>query len=308
MFPDHLSGESYMTSFAQKHGIGVLLALSTGISWGLVSPLARMLADRGVDMLTVIFLRTIIVSMIVGASILYSRGREGFRATRRDIPLLVATAVMVVFTSTGFLFSIKYLNVPIALLIHYLFPLATILGALIFLREIPSRKQVTAGALVLFGLWVGLYDNNYFSQIQFSGLGIFWGLLAVIGLSGQSLLGRAAALRRLDYKKVVFYSNFMALFMLGLFKLNFYGMSDILSISLGDMSLILFIGLIGGALASVAYYSSLRFISSPLASLLCTSEIVVGMLGSSFLLKLAPSIPEFAGACIIIYAIRLSLY
>lgn len=297
-----------MSGFAQKHGIGVLLALSTGISWGLVSPLARLLAERGVDMLTVIFLRTIIVSIMVGASILFSRGGEGFRATRRDIPLLITTAVMVVFTSTGFLFSIKYLNVPVALLIHYLFPLATILGALIFLREIPSRKQVTAGALVLFGLWVGLYDNNTFSQIQFSGLGIFWGLLAVVGLSGQSLLGRTAALRRLDYMKVVFYSNFLGLFILGIIKVYFYGMSDILSVSPGDMSLILFIGLIGGTLASVAYFSSLRFISSALASLLCTSEIIVGMLGSSILLKFSPSIPEFAGACIIIYAIRLSLY
>lgn len=288
--------------------IGVLLALSTGISWGIVSPLARLLADRGVDMLTVIFLRTIIVTMIVGAWLILSRDSERFRTGKKDIPLLVATAFMVVFTSTGFLLSIKYLNVPIALLIHYLFPLATILGALIFLREIPSRKQVTAGVLVLFGLWVGLYDNNSFSQIQFSGLGIFWALVAVVGLSSQSLLGRAAALRRLDYKKVVFYSNFMGLFMLGLFKLHFYGMTDILSLTRDEMSLILLIGLVGGAMASVAYYSSLRFIPSALASLLCTSEIIVGMLGSSFLLKQSPSIPELAGACIIIFAIRLSLY
>ncbi len=297
-----------MMRFARNRSFGVILALSAGASWGIVSPLARLLADRGVEMLTVIFLRTIIVTLIVGALLLLSGDSEKFKARKRDIPLLLATAVMVVLTSIGFLLSIQYLNVPIALLIHYLFPLATILGAILFLRETPSRKQVLAGALVLFGLWVGLFDNRSFYQMQFSGLGIFWGLVAVAGISGQSLLGRTAALRGLFYQNVVFYSNFLGLFMLGFFKQYLYGMTDILSLTRSDLSLILIIGMTGGALASVAYYSSLRFISSALASLLCTSEIIVGMLGSSILLKFSPSIPEFAGACIIIFAIRLSLY
>lgn len=296
-----------MGRFNEK-GLGVLLALSTGISWGIVSPLARILADHGVDMLTVIVLRTVIVVLFVGGLLSLSGYERGLKVQAGSLPLLLSIGVMGVFTSTGFLFSIQYLNVPIALLIHYLFPLATALGALVFLRERPTVKQVFAGVLILFGLWVGLFRNSYFSQIQFTGLGVFWGLLAVAGLSGQSLLGRSAALKGLDYRRVVFYSNLFGLLALGAVKLAFFGVSDVFSISYSDLLLILVIGLIGGALASITYYSSLRFISSPLASLLCTLEIVVGMLGSSLLLKLAPSIPEMAGAIIIIFAIRLSLY
>ncbi|MFA5673190.1 MAG: DMT family transporter [Thermovirgaceae bacterium] len=296
-----------MVRFNEK-GFGVLLALSTGISWGIVSPLARILTDHGVDMLTVIVLRTVIVVLFIGGLLSLSGYGRGLKVQTGSLTLLVSIGIMGVLTSTGFLFSIQYLNVPIALLIHYLFPLATALGALVFLRERPTLKQFIAGVLILFGLWVGLFRNSYFSQIQFTGLGVFWGLLAVVGLSGQSLLGRFAALKGLDYRRLVFYSNLFGLLALGGVKMAFFGVSDLIAIPFSDLLLILAIGLIGGALASITYYSSLRFISSPLASLLCTSEIVVGMLGSSLLLKLAPSIPEMAGAFIIIFAIRLSLY
>ncbi len=96
--------------------------------------------------------------------------------------------------------------------------------------------------------------------------------------------------------------------MLGIFKTCIVGMGDIPKIPLQSLGLILFLGFTGGALAYGAYYLSLQFISASLGSLLCTSEILVGMLGSALFVGVPPMLNELAGAVIIIFAIGLAVY
>jgi drug/metabolite transporter (DMT)-like permease len=294
-----------MTNFRP---IGIILALLTGSLWGCSVPLGKILAQSGTNMLTVVFLRSLVVCVVVALWILLFNGVRGVRFKMAQLPFLISVGIMnIIFTAVGFLLSLKYLSVPVALLIHYLFPIATIAGEFFIFHQPLSRRKIIAALLVLWGLWVGMLQSGATKDITISAVGILWGLLAVIGLAGQSLMGKIAAQRHYDYKVVLLYSHIFGTALLGLIKFFAFGMNDVFFLSCNEVYIIVAIGMLGGVLAYAAYYISLKYISSSLASLLCTSEIIVGMLAASVILFTPPSGFEILGAGIIIFAISISV-
>lgn len=288
--------------------LGVALALLTGALWGCSAPVGKFLAQNGTDMMTVVFLRTVVVCVIAGIWNILTDGFRGVRAKKEELPFLFLLGVMnTLFTAMGFLVSLKYLSVPVALLIHYLFPIATIAGEYFIFHQFPSVKKILAAVLVLLGLWIGMIQSGPAKGLEISPVGVLWGLLAVVGLAGQSLMGKMAAERHYNYKTLLLYSHVFGTLSIGLVKLFFDGMGDIFLLSFMDLFLISMIGVFAGVFAYAAYYISLRHISSSLASLLCTSEIVVGMTVTALVLLAPPSFFEMAGAGIIILAIGISI-
>lgn len=288
--------------------LGIILALTTGSLWGFCAPMGKMLAQNGTDMVTVVFLRSLVVCVVAGLWIIMVDGMRGVQAKKGELPFLFLLGIFnILFTAMGFLLSVKYLSVPVALLIHYLFPIATIVGEIFIFKQIPSKKKIIAAIMVFLGLWIGMIQTGASKTMDFSVVGILWGLLAVIGLAGQSLMGKIAAQRKYNYKTVLLYSHLFGTLILGIIKFLEFGMSDMFLLSFKEFSLIFSIGILGGVLAYGAYYISLKHISSSLASLLCTSEIVVGMLASAVILIAPPSTFEVIGASVIIFAIGISV-
>lgn len=284
------------------------MALLTGSLWGCSAPLGKILASQGTDMMTVTFLRTIIVCVISGLWIVFSKGIRGVLAKREDLPFFFILGVFnTLLTGVGFLVSLKYLSVPVAVLIHYLFPVLTIVGEYFIFRELPTRKKILAATLVLLGLWVGMFQGGAAQDVEISFVGVFWGLVAVLGLAGQSIIGKIAAEKQFDYKILLFYPHVFGSICLGIIKLFYGGMNDILYLNVTEFFLISLIGILAGVMAYAAYYTSLRYISSSLASLLCTSEIIVGIGITAVALLSPPTIFEVAGAGIIIFAIGISV-
>ena len=293
-----------------KHKIlGVTLALMTGTFWGFTAPMGKMLVHYGTNMVTVIFLRTIIVCLVTAPWILLADGPKGLRASRSEIPFYMLLGVMnTPFTALGFFSSLQYLSIPVALLVHYLFPMATLVGEFFIFREAPTARKIIAGLLVLAGLWVGMTQTEPGAVMEVSFLGLIWGLLAVVGLAGQSLMGKIAARRRYNFRKVLLYSHIFGAVYIGLIKIFTSGMGDVPLLSSPEWLLITLTALSAGVLAYAAYYIALRYISSSLGSLLCTSEIVVGMAASALVLMAPPTLFEVAGGGIIIFAIGLSVF
>lgn len=292
-----------------KHKIlGITLALMTGAFWGFTSPMGKMLAHYGTNMVTVIFIRTLIVCLVTAPWILLADGPKGLKASGGEIPFYMLLGVMnTPFTALGFFSSLQYLSIPVALLVHYLFPMATLVGEFFIFRETPTARKILAGLLVLAGLGVGMVQTAPGAAVEVSFLGLAWGLLAVVGLAGQSLMGKIAAGRGYNFRKVLLYSHVSGAIYIGLIKLFTSGMGDIPLLSSPEWLLIVLTALSAGVLAYAAYYIALRYISSSLGSLLCTSEIVVGMAASALILAAPPTIFEIAGGAVIIFAIGLSV-
>jgi drug/metabolite transporter (DMT)-like permease len=288
------------------HWVGVFAALITGASWGVVGPFGRLLALRGADMVTVVILRTFLTAAILFAW-LFLRERQALRISFRDsLPLLFYAVLAVPLTSTGFLYSLKYLTVPAALIIHYTFPLATLLGGLWITREKPTTLQYLAAFLVILGVWTGIFASDA-SDVGFSLLGVFWGVVAVIGLSGQFILGRALiSKKRFSGVPLLLYSNvFGGLFMV-VIKHFLSGWSDLALLESLDWYSIVIMSVVGSVLGHGAYCFSLRFISAATASHLCTVEILTGIALAGFMNHEIPTLREINGSLLILLAIFLA--
>lgn len=288
------------------HWAGVLAALVTGVSWGVVSPLGRILALRGVDMATVVIVRTFLVAFLLLLWILL-KNRSSLRISFQDGLVLLAYSILVIpLTATGFMFSLKYLTVPAALIIHYTFPLVTLLGGLWITGERPTPPQYLAAVLVIAGVWIGVFASGT-SSGSFSLLGVFWGVVAVIGLSGQFLMGRVLlSTKRFSSAPMIFYGHLFGGLILAAFKHALSGWGDLEAMNAFDWGAIAVMAVIGSVLGHGAYCLSLKYVSAATASHVCTMEIPSGILLAGIMSSEIPTLQEINGSLLIILAIFLA--
>lgn len=289
-----------------RHFLGISLALMTGVSWGTVSPIGRILALQGINMVTVTVLRTFLVVAGFGLY-LALRSPQYLRTSLKEQEIFLIYGILsVVFTYTGFLFSLKYLTVSAALIIHYTFPMVTLLGGLLITKEPPTPAQVLSALLILVGVWVGMFSGKEGTQ-EISLPGILWGLVAVLGLSGQSLLGRETSKKgELNRNSIIFYSHVWGGLCLIIIKTFTAGWADVSPLSLVNWGYIAIISCVGSLLAYAAFYTALKYISATAASLMCTVEIITGITLAALMSAEFPTLREMAGCTIIILAIVLA--
>ena len=131
------------------------------------------------------------------------------------------------FAGGGFLTSLEYLTVAEALVIHYTFPLAAIIGSLFITRERPTILQVVAGLLIVVGVYIGM-GGSAEAMRSISLPGLLWGFLAVFGMAGQALVTRRFSLsHKMNEFGLLFYSNVFGIIMLFVFKSFYYGWGDL---------------------------------------------------------------------------------
>ena len=288
------------------HWAGVLAALVTGVSWGVVSPLGRILALRGVDMTTVVLGRTILTALVLLLWLLLKNPRSLRISFHEGLVLLAYSLLVIPLTATGFMYSLKYLTVPAALIIHYTFPLATLLGGLWITKERPTIFQYIAAFLVIAGVWIGVFASGA-SNASFSLLGVFWGTVAVIGLSGQFLMGRALLSRdRFSSSSMIFYGHLFGGLIMATVKHFIFGWGDIAVLGTSDWASVAIMALVGSVLGHCAYCYSLRFISAATASHICTAEIPAGIGLAGLLSGEIPTLREVNGSLLIVLAIFLA--
>lgn len=283
-----------------------MAALVTGVSWGVVSPVARILALRGVDMTTAVVLRAFLVVLLVFLWIIVT-DRRILRLTARESAVLFIYSIFAVpMTGACFMFSLKYLTVPAALIIHYTFPLVTLLGDLWITKERPTPLQYLAAVMVVAGVWTGVFSKSAPGE-SFSLPGILWGSMAVLGLAGQFIAGRVLISReRMPGTKLLFYSHLFGWLIMALFKHFSAGWGDIPALQAYDLGLILTMTLFGSIVGYGAYCVSLRYVSASTASHICTIEIPSGILLAALMSNEIPTIREVGGSLLIIVAILLA--
>ena len=254
--------------------------------------------------MSVMAFRALFVVITVGPFIYFTKGPGVFKPDRGMLCFYLLSGILsVVFSGGGFLMSLKYLSVAEALILHYTFPLVTLLGSLYITHEKPTFLQVVSGFLIIAGVYLGMVGG----EKTFSGLsvpGLMWGGLAIIGISGQALVARRVCKgQETDQLVLLFFAHLLGGIVLAVGKSTIVGWEDILNFTSFLFGLMVFQAFCGSLLAYGLFYTALKYLPAATVSLLCTLEIVVAVGLTSLMLKQPPSMQEITGCTVIIIAI-----
>lgn len=283
---------------------GVLYSLLAAVAWGLMSPIAKILSGAGISMISVMTFRAFFVVATMGPWLLLTKGGGVFRPAAPVLRFYILSGFLsVVFSGGGFLMSLEYLSVAEALILHYTFPLVTLLGSLYITHERPSKLQALSGVLIVLGVYSGMVGGEKtFGAVSLPGL--MWGLLAITGISGQALIGRRVAKgQKTDQMALLFFAHLFGGIALFLLKSVFAGWADIVNFTPKYFGIMVFQAFSGSLLAYGLFYTALKYVPAATVSLLCTLEIVVAVGLTAVTIGMIPSAQEILGCAIIIIAI-----
>ena len=287
---------------------GISLAFGTALVWGAMGPISKIIAPTGLSMITVMCYRAVLVVLIMGCWLYLKKGIGTFIISRQILVMYVLIGMItLVFNASGYVMSCVYLSVPKALILHYTYPLVTMAGSVFITREKPTFIQIAAGFLVLFGLYLGFALGGNGDGV-ISTTGVLWGVLSVLGLSGQTLLSRRLLKSgSTDPLVQLFYTHLFGGTILIIGKSLISGWSDLAVMTPKLFAIIQYPALAAGLLGFGFLFSSLKYIPASTVSLICTLEIVFGLLLTPFLLHQTPTVYELAGCAIILIAVTCSM-
>ena len=269
---------------------------------------AKLLASEGINQITVVSYRAIFIVVAMGVFLYYKFGYKRFILSKEMFKMYLFLGILtVVINVTGFMMSCAYLSVPKALILHYAYPLVTMAGAAVFLKEKPSAIQVMAGFLVLVGLYVGFVFGKG-SEEATSALGLMWGGISLVGISGQTLLSRRLGTKeRPDPMLQLFYCYLFGGSILIVLNTILRGWSDIGVITPRLFLIMQYPAFLAGLVGYGFLFSALKYISASTASLICSLEVVFAIMLAPLIVKQNPSVYEVVGALIVLTAVISSM-
>lgn len=283
---------------------GISLALVTAVCWGLVSPAAKVLSSAGIDMMSMMAFRSLFTFAASGLLLFSRGGTEALRPEAGYGRFYIITGLFsVAFAGGGFLLSLNYLTVAEALVIHYTFPLAAIIGSLYITHERPTAWQCAAGVIIVCGVFTGM-GGSVGALLNISLPGLFWGLVAVTGVAGQALAARGFSLKhKVDEFRLLFFSNATGIILITVFKSLYCGWDDLTRMTAPLLAVMTLQAFTGSFVAYAAFFAALKRIPAAAASLLCSMEIVVAVTLTALIVHQIPSAHEIAGCALILVAI-----
>lgn len=186
----------------KKHPtLGVLLALSSSLLFGLNASTTKVLIASGLSAESLVLFRCIAVVIFSGLALLIFN-RANFKISPREIPFFIIFGVIGVgLMQWAYSNAVANLQVGIALLIEYTaIVIVPIASYLIFKEKILPRIWIAVG-LVLGGLTVVAKPWD----ADLNPIGVIYGILAAIFLSSYFIMGERVQRSR-DAFSTMFYS------------------------------------------------------------------------------------------------------
>ena len=286
---------------------GVGLALTTALFWGASAPITKIISADGLSPLSVMVYRCILISIVLGGWLCAKKGARALLLSRRMLRIYVVLGfTTIVCMGGGYMVSCAYLTVPQAVILHYTFPLLTLMGDTWIMHERPRFVQVAAAILILVGVYVG-FDMGGTGLVGISVSGVGWGVISVFGFAGQALMTRAVARDgTADPIVQVFFVHLFGGIMLLIGKSVLMGWGDIAGVTPRIFALMHYMVFASGLLAFICLFASLKYISATAMSLICSLEIVIALSVTPLLLGRGSTVQEWIGSAIIMIAVACS--
>lgn len=286
--------------------MGIGLVAAAALIWGMSAPVSKSLTNSAMSLLTLVFLRNMICA-VSGGLFFLKFDRSVFRVSGRQFLFLFAYGTLVVAgTLVGFFYSVKYLTVSGALLLHYSFPILTMLGSLVLIREAPTPLQIVSAFLIVAGVGIGVFVSPH-AMKSISLPGVLWGLVSVVGISTQTLFARMTANRAFVSQWALLFHGFLwSNLTTGICKTFSGGWGDLFLLTPTQWTWIFLLGLPCSLLPQLFYFLGLRRITAPLGSVISSLELVAASLFAAIFLHEIPTATEILGSVIVISAIALA--
>ncbi len=147
--------------------MGVVFILISGVAFGLLPWFARIAYDHGAEPLGMLAVRFLFASVIMLAGRLTLQRKDPWPHRALSIKLFLLGAVGYAPQATFFFFGIERLDISLATVIFYTYPVFVVIASWIFLKHIPTRLMTLClGAVVLgaaltagevkAGSWLGI--------------------------------------------------------------------------------------------------------------------------------------------------------
>lgn len=284
-------------------GLGVALALTSAMSFGLSGSLARGLIDAGWSPAAAVALRiTIAALVLIGPGLWAVRGRMGMLKTNART-IIVYGLLAVAGAQLLYFFAVARLDVGVALLLEYTAPVAVVMWMWAARGQKPGALTFVGAAVAGFGL-VLLLDVLGGAQIDMVGvlcaLGAMVGAAAYFVISADDSSGLppiTLAAGGLTLAAVLLW--FTAL--LGILPMSWT--NSPVEFAVGTVAWwvpVLGLGLVTAALAYVTGIAAARHLGSRLASFVALSEVAAGLVFASILLDQQPRPIQLLGAGLVL--------
>ena len=281
----------------QKKAKGILLAIIAASSFGFIPLFARIAYAGGFNPFSFSLLRSIFTTIVIFI-ILKTKNRL-LTVEKKQIPTLFKASFFGYFLMMVTLFtSYNHMATGLATTLHFIYPVATMAGAVIIFKEKTNLIQAGALCISIFGIYllVGVKTSGAFSITGF--------LLALV-----SGLFYAYYILTVCHGNIKNISSLLQVFYISLF--NSFTLL-ITSILTGTLSLditftgllaTIMVALISSVIGMVAFQAALKVISAATSTILSTFEVVTSLIIGVTLLGESLSVYQMGGSILIISSV-----
>jgi drug/metabolite transporter (DMT)-like permease len=272
------------------------LIVCCALSFGMITTFAHLAYDAGAVPLLLVFGRFLGFTLIVGG-FLFGSGR-GAKLPKRNFKATFALAVPMMMMSAGYLASVAYIAVNLAVILLYSFPLmVTVLAAVTGKERMTPAKVLTT--LTAFGGLVIAVGGD-FGALDWRGVAFV--LTAAFGIAG-TLTWAAPYLDGVDTFAVNFWTNLWMLIAAGAWVLVFGGLAY-------PAGLLGWGAVLGATLCYTLGYSlffaAMKRLPPAEAAVMLNTEPIVSMTAASLLLGEATRTAQWVGVAIMLAALCFS--
>jgi drug/metabolite transporter (DMT)-like permease len=275
------------------------------VCFATLGPTARFAFEAGVDELTLVLWRVVVGGLFVlGAAVVLGRLGQVVARPFREIPrrhqlMLGVAGLTNAALNLAVLMAISRISIALALLVFYTYPALVALVSTAFFGERLDALRWSALGVSLFGLALVVIGAGEVGQLDLVGVG-----LAFIGALCQVVY---ALLARHGFPSVpspqaggVTFAVAAVTYLVVAGLTGQMGMLDSPLASSDALVPVLFAGVVGAGIPTMAWIMGIRILGAPRAAIISTLEPVVGVALAALLLAEIPTLLQvLGGACIV---------
>lgn len=180
---------------------GVVAVIASAIFFGVMPLMVKTVCGLGGNSLVVAFYRYLLSLPFIYAFLKWKK--IDLAITRRELRDIILITIFGYCTTTALLFfAYNFIPLGTATVIHFTYPVFTLLGCIIFLREKLTARKLVGTALCFAGILL-FYDPS--GQINLFGAGI--ALVSGMTYALYTIMLKGSCLRKMPSMKLIFYLN-----------------------------------------------------------------------------------------------------
>lgn len=289
--------------------LGVILAISSSLLFGLNASTTKVLIANGISAEQLTLLRSAAVAVLAAVALAFTKPRA-FKIELSEIPFFAAFGVVGVgLMQWAYSNAVASLQVGIALLIEYTAIVIVPIATYLLFREKVRGRIWLAVALVLFGL--AIVAKPWSTGLNPTG--VVYGFMAAVFLSSYFIMGEHVQRRR-DAFSTMFFA-FSAATIFWLITTTFQSHEPIAfdatvnlsqnlnAINLPTWALLLFVAIFGSFVPMLLTFLAMRHLSASAVGIASTAETVFAFIFGFLWLSEKIDMPQTLGGALVIIGI-----